>query len=82
MLDIASSVLYFHAMTSSLTVARVAATEPSLGHALHVCSRIRGRLDALEAAIAARDARARLRVLLEVLDLFEELRTIDYQRAA
>lgn len=70
------------AMATALTVAHLAATDPSLGRALHVCSRIHGRLDALEAAIAAQDARARLNLLLEIADLFDELRTIDYRRTA
>lgn len=67
-------------MTTHQTVAQVAAgADPSIGHALHLASRIRGRLDALETAIAGRDGRARLRVTVELADLFAELSHLTYR---
>jgi hypothetical protein len=57
-------------------------TDPATARSLHVISLIRGRLDALEAAIAGGDARARLRTLVEVSDLFDELCALTAQREA
>lgn len=70
-------------MTPSTTVAQAAAnSHPELGAALHLTSRIRGRMDALESAIAAQDARARLRALTEIFDLLNELQGLPLRRAA
>lgn len=70
-------------MTSLTTIAQASAIgDPRTARALHLISRLRGRLDVLEAAVAGQDARARLRVLEEIGRLFEELQTITYRRAA
>ena len=70
-------------MTTHHTVAQVAANaDPGVARALHLISLMRGRADALEAAVAAQDARARLRALLAMGDCLEELRSIDFRRAA
>lgn len=70
-------------MTSLHTVAQAAAhADPGTARALYLISMIRGRMDALEAAVAARDARGRLRVLVEIGRLFDELSAIEYRRAA
>lgn len=64
-------------MTTVHTVAQVAANaDPSVARALHLISLFRGRLDALEVAIAGRDARAADRVLLQADDLFNELQIL------
>jgi hypothetical protein len=69
-------------MTSYQTVAQIAANaDPSTARALHLTSRLRGRLDALEAAIAGQDVRARLRVSVELGGLVEELLDITYRGA-
>lgn len=65
-------------MTSQLLVAQVSATNPKVAAELHLISRIRGRLDALETATAGQDARAQLRALLEAWELFDELTAITY----
>lgn len=70
-------------MTSYATVAQAAASADNrVGQALHLISRIHGRLDSLEAAIAARDARLRLTALLQIGELLDELRVIEIQREA
>lgn len=70
-------------MTTSLTTAQVAAaTDPRMGQALNALSRLRGRADALEEAIAARDSRARLRAFLELAAIVDELADLTYTRAA
>jgi hypothetical protein len=54
--------------------ARISAQiDPATARSLHLISLIRGRLDALEAAIAGQDARTRLRVLVEASEMFDEL---------
>lgn len=65
-------------MPSIHTAAQFAATDPQSGRALHLTSRIRGRLDALEAAIAGQDARGKVRVSVELGALVEELLQITY----
>ena len=65
-------------MTSMHNAAQLAAVDPRAGRALHLTSCIRGRLDMLEAAIASQDARARLRVSVELGSLVEELLQITY----
>ena len=70
-------------MTTTITVAQVAANaDPSVARALHLISLFRGRLDALEVAIAGRDARAADRILLQADDLFNELQLLTLQDAA
>lgn len=70
-------------MTSHHTAALAVFTaDPGMARALHLISLWRGRMDALEVAIATQDARARLRVLLEVADLFEELQALTLHREA
>jgi hypothetical protein len=70
-------------MPSSTTLAQAAmSADQTVGQALHLTSRIRGRLDALEAAIAGQDARGRLRVSVELGALIEELLSITYRRPA
>lgn len=66
-------------MPSMHTAAQFAATDPTSARALHLTSRIRGRLDALEVAIASQDAQARLRVSVELGALVEELLDITYR---
>lgn len=70
-------------MASHHTAALAVATaDPDMARALHLISLWRGRMDALEVAIASQDARARLRILLEVADLFQELQDITLHREA
>jgi hypothetical protein len=70
-------------MTTYLTTAQVAAAQdPNMGQMLNALSRLRGRADALEEAIAARDPRARLRTFLELADIVEELANLNVTRAA
>lgn len=70
-------------MTTAQLVAQVAANaDPGMARALHLISLWRGRMDALEAAIAAQDVRRRLQILLEVADLLEELQAISLRKAA
>lgn len=70
-------------MTTQETLAQAAATaNPDVGRSLHLVSLLRGRFDVLEAAIARQDARDRLKALLQILDLFDELRAIERQREA
>lgn len=69
--------LYGSPMTSLRTVAQaVALQDPETARALHLISLWRGRMDALEVAIAEQDARARLRILMEAFDLFDELQSM------
>lgn len=68
-------------MPSSTVIAQAAmSVDPSIARALHLTSRIRGRIDALEAAIAGRDARGRLRVSVELGALIEELLDLTYRK--
>lgn len=61
-------------MTSQHLIAQAGASaDPSIGRALHVLSRMRGRTDALEMAIAEKDALARLRALKEIRELLGEI---------
>jgi hypothetical protein len=70
-------------MTSSHLIAQAhASADPSIGRALHALSRLRGRLDVLEMAIAENEPRRRLKALLEIGDLLEEIRSISDERAA
>jgi hypothetical protein len=70
-------------MTSYHTVAQASASaDPSIGRALHALSRLRGRTDALEVAIAEKDAMARLRTLREIRELLGEILDITSQVAA
>jgi hypothetical protein len=70
-------------MTYLHAIAQAAADADSgTARALYLISQIRGRMDALEAAVASRDVRARLRVLVEIGHLFDERQTIEYRRAA
>jgi len=70
-------------MPTTATLAQAAmSSDPGLPRALHLTSRIRGRLDALEAALASQDRRAVLRVTVELGQLFEELADITYRRYA
>jgi hypothetical protein len=52
------------------------APSPAAGLALHISSRIRGRLAALELALAVQDTAARIRVTAELVDLFDQLLTL------
>ena len=70
-------------MTTQHTVAQVAAgTNSGVANSLHLISRIRGRFDVLEDAIARQDPRARLKALLQIFDLLDELRAIEREREA
>ncbi len=57
-------------------------TDPATARALHLVSLIRGRLEALEAAIAGNDARARVRVAGELADMGRELIALTGAREA
>jgi hypothetical protein len=57
-----------------------AAAHEDTARSLHLISLLRGRFDVLETAIAGQDARTRLRVLTQIHDLFEELRTLSAAR--
>lgn len=59
-----------------------AASNCETARALHLISLLRGRFDALETAIAGQDARARLRVLNQIDDLFRELQAIYLRQEA
>lgn len=59
-----------------------AASNSETARALHLISLLKGRFDALEAAIAGQDARGRLRVLMQIDDLFRELQAISLRRDA
>lgn len=69
-------------MTFHLAAQIAANADPDVGRALHVISLLRGRFDALEAAIAGQDARKRLATLMEIADLFDELRALGPQERA
>ena len=70
-------------MTTQETIAQAVATaDPGMARSLHLVSLLRGRFDVLEAAIARQDPRARVKTLLEILDMFDELRAIERQREA
>lgn len=69
-------------MTYQNAAQAAALADSGTARALHLISLLRGRLDALEAAVAARDARARLRLLLEISDLWTELQAISLRRDA
>jgi hypothetical protein len=56
--------------------------DPATARALYLVSLIRGRLEALEAAIAGKDVRARLRVTVELSNMFGELLALTDGRKA
>jgi hypothetical protein len=56
--------------------------DPATARALYLVSLIRGRLEALEAAIAGKDVRARLRVTVELSNMFGELLALTGEREA
>lgn len=70
-------------MTSQHLIAQAnASADPSIGQALHALSRLRGRTDALEAAIAGKDAIARLRALRDMRELLGEILDITSKERA
>lgn len=70
-------------MPNTLVVAqRAASGDQATGRSLHLTSRFRGRLEALEAALVSGDRRQQCFVLIEMADLFEELNELTLGRAA
>lgn len=70
-------------MASLITSAQVAAAQdPRMGQALNALSRLRGRAEALEEAIASGDARGKLRVYLELMAVAEEIGKLLIRRSA
>lgn len=69
-------------MTFHLAAQVAANADHDVGRALHLISLLRGRFDALEAAIAGQDTRKRLRVLVEIAELFDELQAMSLNRGA
>lgn len=64
-------------MASLITSAQVtAAQDPRMGQALNALSRLRGRAEVLEEAIASRDGRLKLRTYLELMAVAEEIGTL------
>lgn len=69
-------------MTYHLAAQIAANADPDAGRALHIISLLRGRFDALEAAIASQDARKRAATLMEIAALVDQLRALGPREAA
>lgn len=63
-------------MTFQLAAQLAATADQDVGRSLHLISLLRGRFEVLEAAVAGRDARKRLATLIEIAELFDELRAL------